>query len=252
MVSALTTVGPVNSNCLVLTSSWHGARPPPASRPRPILWSKAPARALRGRRLPARRICSLRISGLTAGTNYRFRVTAVDANGTPGAASPPISVTTPAATLGAAPGAPIRDNAAILPDAKGETQVIVTWAAPATIPDGYLVRYRATTGTAWRSAPAPIFALNTMITELPPGTGHESQVAAIANGAIGPWSPQPPATATTRVHNPRYADLIIWDGRNEVDVTRIQMLLFTVIAAGFVLLQIWRDNAIPEEFRPAS
>ena len=31
-----------------------------------------------------------------------------------------------------------------------------------------------------------------------------------------------------------------------MDVTRVQMLLFTVIAAGFVLLQIGRESEIPE------
>lgn len=242
MVSALTTVGPVNTNCLVL--AWRA--PATGKQAAAYTVERGTGTGTAWTPLAGTPDLFLGISGLTAGTDYRFRVTAVDANGTPGAASPAISVTTPAATLGVAPGAPTNVNAAILPDANGETKVIVTWTAPATIPDGYLLRYRATTGTAWVSAPGPIFALNSRITELPPGTGHEFQVAAIANGAIGPWSPQPPATATTRVHNPRYADLIIWDGRNEVDVTRIQMLLFTVIAAGFVLLQIWRGNTIPE------
>ena len=242
MVSALTTVGPVNSDSLVL--AW---RAPATGKPAAAYTvEQGTSTGTAWTPLAGTPDLYLGITGLIAGTDYRFRVTAVDANGTPGAASPPIPVTTPATTLGAAPGAPTNVTAAIPPDAKGETQVSVNWAAPAATPDGYLVRYRATAGTSWISAPGPIFALNRTINELPPGTGHEFQVAAIGHGAIGPWSPLPPATATTRVHNPRYADLIIWDGRNEVDVTRIQMLLFTVIAAGFVLLQIWRDNAIPE------
>jgi Fibronectin type III domain len=239
MVTTLTTVSVVNSTSVVL--AWRA----PAIGKQAVAYTVERSVGAAWTQIAGTRDLFLAITDLTAGTSYQFRVTAVDANGTPGVASPPISVTTPVAPFGAAPAAPTNVVAAVLPDSQGESQIAVNWAAPAVPSDGYLLRYRAVTGTAWIATVGPIFALNRTITDLTPDTAYEFRVAAIGNGAIGPWS-QPSPSATTRAHTPRYSDLIIWDGRSEVDVTRIQMLLFTIIAAGFVLLQIWRDNAIPD------
>ena len=130
----------------------------------------------------------------------------------------------------------------------GEPTVTLTWEAPnAGQPkiDGYLVQYRPLTDTVWMNKPGPIDGLHYKFTDLTPNNTYAFRVAAIGDGKIGEWL-KAEAVAPVRAHYPRYSDLIIWNGRNEVDVTLIQMLLFTVIAAGFVLLQIWRDNAIPE------
>ena len=44
---------------------------------------------------------------------------------------------------------------------------------------------------------------------------------------------------------PQWSDLVVWDGIHEVDITRVQMLAFTVLAAVFMILKIVDDNQIP-------
>ncbi len=240
MASGLTTLGPASDTSVVLT--WRA----------PDIGTPAAAYTVERKdgggwtQIAGTSDPLLAVTGLTPNAPYQFRVTATDAQGTLGAASPPFPVQTAAAPLGAAPGAPGGVVAVPLPGAAGESGVTLNWIAPAGAPpDGYVVNYRSTpgTGTPWYTA-GPIFGSNCTITGLRQGTPHEFRVAAVSNGAIGQWTA--PTTTSTRAHQPGYADLIIWDGRNEVDVTRIQMLLFTVIAAAFVLLQIWRDSVIPD------
>jgi hypothetical protein len=240
MVSGLTILGPASDTSVVLT--WR----------EPVIGTPAAAYIVERKdgagwtQVAGTPDPFLVITGLTPNAPYQFRVTATDAQGTPGAASPPFPVQTAAAPLAATPGAPGGVVATPLPGAAGESGVTLIWAAPAGAPpDGYVVSYRATpgTGSPWFTA-GPIFGSNCTITGLRQGAPHEFRVAAVGNGAIGQWTA--PTTTPTRPHQPGYSDLIIWDGRNEVDVTRIQMLLFTVIAAAFVLLQIWRDSVIPD------
>jgi hypothetical protein len=75
------------------------------------------------------------VTGLTAGTAYQFRVTATDAQGNPGAASPPLAVTTAGAGLGAAPVQPGPPVIGPL----SEYAVTVYWAMLAPAPNGYLL-----------------------------------------------------------------------------------------------------------------
>lgn len=44
---------------------------------------------------------------------------------------------------------------------------------------------------------------------------------------------------------PKWEDLVVWDGRSEIDITRAQMLVFTVLAASFVVVKIIDESAIP-------
>jgi hypothetical protein len=44
---------------------------------------------------------------------------------------------------------------------------------------------------------------------------------------------------------PKWSDLVVWDGTGEIDITRVQVLAFTVLAAIFVALKIGDENAIP-------
>jgi hypothetical protein len=184
----------------------------------------------------------LEVTGLTAGTAYQFRVTATDARGSPGPASAPLAVQTAAQAL--AGGAPTQPQPPAINPAVGETWVAVQWTALAPAPDGYVLQYRASAAAAWTTAPGPIDAVRYQLTRLNPGTTYDVRIAAIGNGMLGPWST--PATATTMRHVPKWSDLIIWDGNDEVDVTRIQMLVFTLIAAGFVLLKIGNESMIPD------
>ena len=179
------------------------------------------------------------VNNLTAGSAYQFRVIAVDAQGTRGTASPPLAVS----TLAVAVPPPDPPSAPTI-GASSETSITVNWAAPAAEPAGYWLQYRPATSTAWTSVTGPVSATQRTINGLRPDTEYEFRVAAIANGAVSPWLMVPDPGRTT-VHVPRWADLIIWDGLNEIDVTRVQMLLFTLIAAGFVLLSIGNESMIP-------
>jgi hypothetical protein len=38
---------------------------------------------------------------------------------------------------------------------------------------------------------------------------------------------------------------VVWDGTSEIDITRVQMLVFTVLAAAFVVIKMVDENAIP-------
>jgi hypothetical protein len=51
--------------------------------------------------------------------------------------------------------------------------------------------------------------------------------------------PDQPVTAT-----PRWSDLVVVDGT--VDVTRVQMLIFTLISAAFVMLKVLVSYTIPD------
>lgn len=73
---------------------------------------------------------------------------------------------------------------------------------------------------------------------------YDFRVAAIAGEIMGAWS----RVLTARpLRSPRWADLVVnYDGANEIDVTRMQMLFFTVVTALFVGLKIVSGYAIPE------
>jgi hypothetical protein len=69
--------------------------------------------------------------------------------------------------------------------------------------------------------------------------------------AAEPDQPRPPVRAATEVPSrllrlPRWSDLVtVDDGRDEIDVTRVQMLIFTLIAAVFVTLKVIVSYEIP-------
>lgn len=76
-----------------------------------------------------------------------------------------------------------------------------------------------------------------------PATVYEVQLAAINGGVRGEWSDG--IVAVTNKREPLWSDLVIWDGQDQVNVTRVQMLFFTLIAAFYVLLQVVNDYTIP-------
>jgi len=58
--------------------------------------------------------------------------------------------------------------------------------------------------------------------------------------------PVPTAPAATVARIPRWSDLVIADsGTGEIDVTRVQMLIFTLISAAFVTLKVVSSYEIP-------
>jgi hypothetical protein len=89
------------------------------------------------------------------------------------------------------------------------------------------------------------------IVGLDANTTYDIRVAAAAAPLAGAdpvfarWS-----TMTARTRQPRvplWSDLVIAsDGAGEIEVTRVQMLFFTVIVALFVLMRVLTSGAIPE------
>ena len=56
------------------------------------------------------------------------------------------------------------------------------------------------------------------------------------------------AAAPTPLRRPRWSDLVVndTDGHREIDITRVQMLYFTLIIAGFVVMRVLTTYVIPE------
>lgn len=76
------------------------------------------------------------------------------------------------------------------------------------------------------------------------GLAYDFRVAAVNATGQGLWS----AVVTARtLRNPQWADLVVTgDGRGEVDVTRAQMLFFTLVAAFFVGMKVLTSYVIPD------
>lgn len=128
------------------------------------------------------------VTGLTNGTSYDFRVAAKNSRGT-GDYSAPITPVWGATV----PGAPLSPTSTA-----GNTQVVVSWAAPASnggtpITD-YIIEYR--TGSAsWSTfADGTSTARTATVTGLTNGTSYEFRVTAV--NANGPGSASSTTTAT--------------------------------------------------------
>ncbi|MGA1838633.1 fibronectin type III domain-containing protein [Herbiconiux sp. 11R-BC] len=128
---------------------------------------------------------TLQIAGLSNGTAYEFRVSAVNPAGT-GAASLPAAVTP--VTV---PGAPT--SVSVTP---GDESALVTWGAPGddggTAVTGYTLEYRTGAG-AWTTWPSAAVS-PTAVTGLDNGTPYEFRVAAV--NAAGTGGVSVPVTAT--------------------------------------------------------
>jgi hypothetical protein len=69
-----------------------------------------------------------------------------------------------------------------------------------------------------------------------------------AVSVLSRWQDSATATADAPPRLPRWSDLVINDagGHREIDVTRVQMLYFTVITATFVVMKVLTSYVIPE------
>jgi hypothetical protein len=84
----------------------------------------------------------------------------------------------------------------------------------------------------------------TLLARVPAGS-----LAGQASSPPPPPPPPPPAPAViapvaSQRRTPRWSDLLVSDG--EIDVTRVQMLIFTLISAGFVMIKVLTSYEIPE------
>ena len=123
------------------------------------------------------------VTGLTNGTTYVFRVAAINSVGT-GA----WSATSTSVVPRTAPGAPTA-----VAGTYGNTQVGLTWAAPASnggsgITD-YVIEYSSDSGTTWTAfSDSESTAVTTTVTGLTNGTLYSFRVAAVNDAGRGVWS----------------------------------------------------------------
>jgi hypothetical protein len=115
--------------------------------------------------------------------------------------------------------------------------------APAGAATHYAVQYRVhDSDEVWRDATKDVARTSFTVSGLRPGTFYDCRV--IARNAFGNGPPSRGEHATTGPHVPRWSDLVYSEG--QIDVTRVQMLFFTVISAVFVGLKVLTSGEIPE------
>jgi hypothetical protein len=183
-----------------------------------------------------------RIVGLAAATPYDIRVIATNAGGD----GPPLAIQ--ATTAAMRPGIGPVLNFGPAPDI-GNTWMRVSWTPLATA-TGYIVQHRAHDGDDdWRNA--VVTGEAAVITGLDALTEYDFRLAATASPPpltlldYGPWTYFTGATTGPRL--PIWTDLFITaDSPTEIDITRVQMLFFTLIVATFVVMRVLTSGTIPE------
>jgi hypothetical protein len=184
------------------------------------------------------------VLGLAPASNYMFRVSAVNAGG-PGDPTDPIGPIQTQPQTPSRVGAPGPTGGLHLIGAPTLNAVKLAWSPAHRVSTGYTVECRHhDSGEAWTTLPqAPTVAGHT-VRELTSGVAYDFRVAAVNATGPGLWS----AVVTARtLRNPQWADLVvIGDGRGEVDVTRAQMLFFTLVAATFVGMKVLTSYVIPD------
>jgi hypothetical protein len=201
---------------------------------------------------------STTVRGLTNGTSYVFRVTAVNVAGTGTASAASVAV-----TPRTRPGVPT--SVAGIP---GDGQVSLTWAAPAA--DGgaamsdYIVQFSSDAGSKWTTfADGVSTAKSATVTGLTNGTAYVFRVAAvnvagpgaasIASAAIIPAAPVPPReppTGVTVVSSTADAVMLSWnDVADESDYLierSIDSATWTEVGRGSANATTFIDTGIDE------
>ncbi len=179
--------------------------------------------------------------GLTPGTNYTVQVFATNAAGS-GPATP-LAIATPAAP--AAPGGvPPAVTGLARQGNVTSSSIPLAWTAQAGVT--YTVEFRAhNSDEPWRIFGAGLNMPTVTVTGLRPDTPYDFRVFAVS--AAGNGAPSQIVTETSGTRTPKWSDIVTdTDRPAEIDVTRVQMLFFTVISACFVALRIVSSGAIPE------
>jgi len=162
-----------------------------------------------------------------------------------------------AATAGApsAPAATVRPGPVtdLAPSHENDVGVTLTWKAPAAAAGAdvayYIVRYARADMVDWRVASGPIQETGFRVTRLLPQTQYLFDVRPGNAMGEGPAVQTSATTAAAQVVTriPAWSDLVVTpEHPGEIDVTRVQMLLFTLVAAGFVAIKLFSSYVIPE------
>lgn len=131
--------------------------------------------------------------------------------------------------------------------------VRLSWTAPAAVAGAevavYIVRYARAAFGDWRVVTDSYQGTVFDLAGLRPQTAYLFEVLASNAAGQGP-AVQGQATTSQPVYNvrtPAWSDLVVTpEHPGELDVTRVQMLLFTLIAAGFVAIKLLNSYVIPE------
>ena len=184
-----------------------------------------------------------RLVGLTPDADYDVRVIATNTAG-PG---PDLPLAAPVRT-GPAPALPqgVPDAVAGLAREGNATPDSITlqWPAPAHA-TGYTVEYRVHDSDGpWQPA-LNVSQTSGKVSGLRASTTYDFRV--IATNAAGAGQPSNLLREATGTLIPRWSDIVTnTDRPAEIDVTRVQMLFFTVISACFVAQKIAFSGTIPE------
>jgi hypothetical protein len=111
----------------------------------------------------------------------------------------------------------------------------------------YDVQYREAGAPNWTMFATGLVNEWCRIANLQPNRSYVVQVRSIdiAGGGSGPWSGEATGRTLAALREPRWSDLTVADGSSEIDVTRVQMLFFTLIAASFVAVRLFNSYEIP-------
>ena len=126
-----------------------------------------------------------------------------------------------------------------------DCRVSLSWNPPSLGPDEYKVQYRRARSYAWMTS-GGIHDTKTTIDGLDGNTGYEFQVFGVSGGIFG--TPSGLVAARTKPREPVWSDLVMSSGPDgaEVDLARLQMLVFTSIAAAFTALTLINTGQIPD------
>jgi hypothetical protein len=185
------------------------------------------------------------VLGLAPDTSYNFQVLAANAGGPSSSVAyePPIKTLRQEVT----PNAPGPVSGLYVDGAPTLDAVKLAWSAPAGGQMTYVVEMRRNDTTeAWTEVPvADRSQPACLVGKLRSGVAYDFRVVAVdAAGVRGPWSA---VVTECTLDEPEWSDLIVsGDGRGEIDVTRAQMLLFTLVAALFVGMNVMNNFTIPD------
>lgn len=181
------------------------------------------------------------VIGLSQNTQYEFQVFAINLGG-PGPAAVPVTAATAAQGSVATAATPQVTDLRAMGTTVGS--VLLTWSRAGAAQTTYTLQYRAAGTLLWTTYKVDTSGQETVI-GLDSGTTYEFQVFAVLAGV--PGAPSNLVTATTHTRTPQWSDLVMSGDTNpEIDLARLQMLVFTTISAAFTGLALVSTGVIPE------
>ncbi len=187
-----------------------------------------------------RRSTRQRIVGLSPDTSYQVRVLAANEAGT-GTAATLVTKTVPTTQQNQTPSV----TGLKMQDGRTGTSIPLVWDKATGVNIVYVLEKRPHDGDAGWS---PVVLANTSnsqatVAGLISNTVYDFRVR--DNDKPEAWSDV--TTISTGIRTPRWSDIVTdTDRPAQIDVTRVQMLFFTVISALFVALNIVDAGTIPE------